>query len=235
MKPYAKLTIAFLLTFTSVVLPLFLPINDGSVFLIIFASLFSMFLLRDEKQRKWYLIFGWFFCLLGLGSLIYFRFGKLELNLNFFLRSFLMFTGLFWAIGVVVGYVLTDGIKTKFNTGIKMGLIAMGLSLIVPPIFAAWVKGFILFNVIYFISSFLNGYLSRNQNIYKDFGCFLIPFVFYLAVFLIVDSSVLWTFKLWKFLSILFGLIMLGTISGYYVSKWKNKTSKTIIRQENEN
>src|SRR5690606_14246396 len=235
MKPYVKLTIAFLLTYISVILPLFLPINDGSVFLIIFASLFSMFLLQGEKYRKWYLIFGWFFCLLGLGSLIYFRFGKLELNLNFFLRSFLMFTGLFWAIGVVIGYVLTDGIKTKFNLGIKMGLIAMGLSLIVPPIFATWVKGFILFHIIYFISSFLNGYLSRNQDLYKNFGYFVLPLVLYLVVFLIADSSVLFTFKLWKFLSIIFGLIILGTISGFYVSKWKSRTSKAIIPEENEN
>src|SRR5690606_36806248 len=134
MKPYVKLTITFLLTYISVMLPLFLPINDGSVFLIIFASLFSMFLLQGEKHRKSYCTFGWFLCLLGLCSLSYFRFGKLELNLNFFLRSVLMFTGLFWAIGMVVGYVLTDGIKTKFNMGIKMGLIALGLSLIVPPL-----------------------------------------------------------------------------------------------------
>ena len=116
-----------------------------------------------------------------------------------------------------------------------MGLIAMGLSLIVPTIFAAWVKGFILFNVIYFISSFLNGYLSRNQDVYKNFGYFVLPLVLYLVVFLIADSSVLFTSKLWKALSIIFGLIIVGTISGFYVSKWKNRTSKTIIQEENEN
>ncbi len=235
MKPVLKLIIAFVLTYIAISLPLFLPINDGSVFLIFFSAIFSMFFLRNTNLRKWYLIFGWLFCLLGLMSLMYVRFGELKLTFNFFLRNFLMYVFLFWSVGVIVGYVLTDGVKAKFNTGVKMGLLAMGLSLILPSIIMAWVKVYFVFYSIYFLMSCVNGYLSINQNVFKNFGYFMIPLLLSVVISLFIDTSVLTDSKLWLFLSAITGLVVLGTFIGFYFAKWKKSNIQNLEADEYEN
>lgn len=104
-------------------------------------------------------------------------------------RGFLLKVFSFWIVGVMIGYILTDGLKIKLNTGFRWGIVNMLVMLVLVPLLIPILSPVYSLPIVFLIFSLVNGYHSNKKNLFKNFGFFMIPVAIYTLAFFVMDSS----------------------------------------------
>lgn len=223
------LTIALL--FLSVLFPAFIRYNDSTYIIILLVGVLSMYLIKDDNSRLWFVFIGIITSFISYCISTYIQYGKLELTIPFVLRGFVLWRLSFFLVGVSVGYIFSRSFNLKLNGGLKWGLINMTTSLVVVPFLIPIIRPIYTLTFLFFIFSIVNGTLSDKNNVFKNFGFFMIPLFLYTLVFFVVDRSIFLKIEnFYPFFNVI-SVSIVGTIIGYFIGK--RKRNRTVVNSDN--
>lgn len=227
------LTIALL--FLSVLFPAFIHYNDSTYIIILLVGVLSMYLIKEDNSRLWFVFIGIITSFISYCISTYVQYGKLELTIPFILRGFVLWRLSFFLVGVSVGYIFSRGLNLKLNGGLKWGLINIITSLIIVPFLIPIIRPIYILTFLFFIFSIVNGVLSNRNNIFKNFGLFMIPLFLYTLVFFVIDRTIFSKTEIFYPLINIISVSMVGTIIGYLLGKNKRVRIALNVDKYGEN
>lgn len=227
MKPTPKLRLAIslLLIALSIILPSYLKLGDSNIFVLVFTTLLSMFLLQKTKMRKWYFILGPVVCVLAI-LLYLLLLGRPDLmEFQRIGRAFFHYF-VFLAPTATVGYILTDGLKMKLNMAIKLGVFNFLIICLLSPLFRSHIDSTFAIPILFSVFGFFNGFFSERKKLIQNFLYFLTPLFLMLIIYVIIDASG-FNLRFAKTLSIWIGLTIGAMALGFFIRKFRKNKIKT--------